>query len=269
MNGARVSVIIPSRNRPALLQRAIDSVNRQTYSDVEIVVFDNGSETPISATQLTSTFPVKILRSETFHLKPTALNLALQSCSGDFISYLDDDDEILPEKFADQLSVFADFPDVDMVYGDTEQRLHDGSKIPSSGPPSLELYLRHAHIHPNAIVLRRRVLECLRFDERMTTYEGVMFIGQVLRKHQVRHVEKLHAIWYRDRRPDQLTNRNYRRSYENRKRLCECFAAEIAGSAMLRNFFHRKVLILSLMFADLPQAFHSLRALVSRRGRPA
>lgn len=259
----RISVIIPSRNRPALLQRALDSINRQTHSEIEIVIFDNCSDTPIAETQLNSRFPLKVVRSETFHGKPVALNLALRSCTGEFISYLDDDDEIVADKFADQLAIFSKSADVDMVYGDTEQRLHDGKTILSCGPPSLELYLRHAHIHPNAIMLRRRVLETLSFDERMTTYEDVMFIAQVLKLHLVCHIEKTHAIWYRDRRPDQLSNRNYRRSYENRKRLCESFQDEIAGSVILKTFFHRKMLVLSLMFLDFPQAVKSLRLLAS------
>jgi glycosyltransferase involved in cell wall biosynthesis len=239
-------------------------VNRQTHNNVEIVVFDNCSEKPISADELRSRLPLKVSRSTTFQRKPIVLNLALRSCTGDFISYLDDDDEILPGKFTDQLAVFHDSPDVSMVYGDTQQRLPDGTTILSSGPPSLEGYLRHAHIHPNAIMLRRRVLDQLHFDERMTTYEDIMFIAQVLKQYQVRHVEKIHAVWYRDGRPDQLTRRNYRRSYENRKRLCECFAAEIAKSSQLNKFFHRKMLVLSLLFLDIPGAFRSLKALTSR-----
>jgi glycosyltransferase involved in cell wall biosynthesis len=246
------------------LQRAIDSVNRQTHSNVEVVVFDNCSDKPITESQLNSRFPLKVSRSTTFHRKPIVLNLALRACTGDFISYLDDDDEILPDKFADQLAVFNNSPEVSMVYGDTQQRLPDGTTIISSGPPSLEAYLRHAHIHPNAIMLRRGVLDNLQFDERMTTYEDVMFIAQAIKQYQVRHVKKIHAVWYRDRRPDQLTNRNYRRSYENRKRLYEYFAADIANSRILNHFFHRKLLVLSLFFLDLRQTIHSLKALSLR-----
>jgi glycosyltransferase involved in cell wall biosynthesis len=267
MANNRVSVIIPSRNRPALLQRAVDSVSAQTHSNVEVVVFDNCSDHPIDPDRLNSRFPLQVLRSEKPHRKPIVLNLALHSCTGDFISYLDDDDEILADKFADQLSAFAKYPEVEMVYSDTRQCLHDGTTIVSSGPPSLEAYLRHAHSHPNAIMLRRRTLETISFDERMTTYEDIMFIAQVLKHHQVHHIEKIHAVWYRDGRPDQLTKRNYRRSYENRKRLCERFATEIDDSTLLRRFYHRKMLLLSLMFLDIPQALHSLKALSSRTGR--
>jgi hypothetical protein len=81
----------------------------------------------------------------------------------------------------------------------------------------------------------------------------------------VRHVDRLHAIWYRDGRPDQMTNKNYRKSYENWKRLCEEFRPELVSRAELRKFYFKKMLLLSLRFMDVPEAARSMSGLLLGR----
>jgi glycosyltransferase involved in cell wall biosynthesis len=259
-----VSVIIPSRHRPVLLQRAIDSINAQTYSEIEIVLFDNCSDTPIVPQDIQSKLPLKIVRSERFERLPVSRNRALSACAGSFIAYLDDDDEYTPQKFEDQMAVFRRSPGVDMVYGNTEHRAGDAA-YHSTGPPSLNEYLLHRFIHPNSFTIRREVLDSVAFDPRMTTFEDVMFIGSVLRRFTVQHVDRVHAIWYRDGRPDQMTNKNYRRSYENWKRLCAEFRPELVSRIDLRKFYFQKMLLLSLRYMDAPEAARSLGGLLLGR----
>jgi glycosyltransferase involved in cell wall biosynthesis len=260
-----VSVIIPSRHRPVLLQRAIDSVNAQSYPEIEIVVFDNCSDHPIAAADLRSRLPLTIVRSETFERLPVSRNRALAACKGSYIAYLDDDDEYTPRKIGDQKEIFDQYPDVDMVYGNTEHRSSDGSVFVSSGPALLNDYLLYRHIHPNSFTIRRRVLDSIAFDPQMTTFEDVKFLGTVLRHCRVRHVDRVHAIWYRDGRPDQMTNKNYRRSYENWKRLCQEFRPELLARADLRKFYFKKMLLLSLRYLDAPEAARSLSGLLLGR----
>jgi glycosyltransferase involved in cell wall biosynthesis len=265
MEADLVSVIIPTRHRPVLLQRAIDSVNAQTYPTIEIVVFDNCSDKPIEARDVRSRLPLRIVRSEIFERLPVSRNKALAACQGSYIAYLDDDDEYTPSKIGDQKAVFERFPDTEMVYGNTEHRSIDGSTFVAYGPPSLNEYLRDRHIHPNSFTIRREVLNSIAFDPEMTTFEDVKFIGTVLRHYKVEHVDSVHAIWYRDGRPDQMTNKNYRRSYENWKRLCEEFRPEILARADLRRFYFTKMLLLSLRFMDAPEAVRSISGLLARR----
>lgn len=259
----RVSVIIPSRNRLPLLQRAIDSVNRQGHASTEILIFDNRSDIPIQLADLRSALPVKIVRSEAMECKPIALNRMLDACSGDFICYLDDDDEYTDRKFADALAAMRRLPHVAMVYGNTQHRSADGNSITARGPATLESFLRWRHIHINSVMIRRRVLDHVKFDERMKTFEDVKFIGQVIRDWPVEHIDEVHAIWYRDKRPDQLTNRNYRRSLSNWKLLCAEFSVEIHQHRALKTFYYKKLLLLSLMLLDVSTAVLSVKKLVT------
>jgi glycosyltransferase involved in cell wall biosynthesis len=91
----RVSVIVPTRNRPEQLRRALQSVRALEAADVtfEIIVGDNGdcSETPRVAAAFGA------LHTRTAILGASAArNAALALATGDFIAFLDDDDAWLP-----------------------------------------------------------------------------------------------------------------------------------------------------------------------------
>ena len=119
-----VSVFIPTRNRPALLKRAIDSVLAQTWSHLEIVVVDDASDddTQDFLSELagnaggSSNVPLTILRNETLQGAPASRNMAIAQARGEFITGLDDDDfwrprrvEILMEAFEEGYSAVCSY----------------------------------------------------------------------------------------------------------------------------------------------------------------
>jgi glycosyltransferase involved in cell wall biosynthesis len=94
-----VSVVIPTRNRPELVQRAVHSALAQDYEDLEVVVVVDG---PDSATEMVlASIADKRLRVIVLP-EPvgaaSARNLGVTAAWGDWIAFLDDDDEWLPEK---------------------------------------------------------------------------------------------------------------------------------------------------------------------------
>jgi glycosyltransferase involved in cell wall biosynthesis len=253
----KVSVIIPTRHRLRLLQRAINSVCAQDYPNIEIVVFDNFSNEPILAEELISSVPLIVVRSKQMEPLPVSRNRGVEAASGSLLAFLDDDDEFLPGRIGEQVDALAKSPCSVLAYGNTEQRLADGSVIIGSGPPDLHHYLRWRHIQSTAFTIRRDCFENSPFDPRMTTYEDVHFIGRILRNHEATHVDQTHSIWYRDDRPDQLTNSNWRRAYLNWQRLCVEFDHEIGSSKQLRRFYHGKMLLLAARYADFRQVWDS------------
>lgn len=97
-----VSVVIPYHNERDLLPRAIDSVNRQLFTKpVEIVVVDDASEV-LPSLPADSRFPVRCIRSSTNLYAGGARNLGVQHSKGDYICFLDSDDEYLPERISSQ-----------------------------------------------------------------------------------------------------------------------------------------------------------------------
>ncbi len=92
----RFSVLLPTKNRLDLLRYAVDTVRRQSYADVEIVISDNCSEDDIAGFAASLGDPrVKYVRSP----KPIPVtenwNLALEHSTGDYVVMLGDDDGLL------------------------------------------------------------------------------------------------------------------------------------------------------------------------------
>lgn len=102
-----ISVIIPVYNRSRFILEAIDSVKRQTYRDIEIIVVDDGS------TDRTE-HVVKRLGNQVKYIyqknqgPSVARNNGIRAAKGKWIAFLDSDDIFLPDKLAEQIKLFKD-----------------------------------------------------------------------------------------------------------------------------------------------------------------
>jgi hypothetical protein len=105
---AKVSVVIPTYNRAKLLSHCVQSVLGQTHRNIEAIVIDDGSEdetAPLLASWAKADPRLKVILQ---HHKgaQAARNLGFQASSGEFVSFMDDDDLWHPEKVAAQLAAF-------------------------------------------------------------------------------------------------------------------------------------------------------------------
>lgn len=106
--GSSVSVVITTRDRPALLTRALRSVLGQTVPVSEIIVVDDASTSNTeSVLRGFGDARINCLRHDTPRGAPAARNSGLRAVQGPFVAFLDDDDTWSPEKIAKQLTVFA------------------------------------------------------------------------------------------------------------------------------------------------------------------
>ncbi len=88
------SIIIPAYNAEAYLQRCLDSIFLQEFTDYEVIVIDDGS-TDGTATLLESYPQVKVIHQENQGMA-TARNRGLDAAQGDYILFVDSDDELTP-----------------------------------------------------------------------------------------------------------------------------------------------------------------------------
>ncbi len=107
----KVSVVIPTYNRPEFLASAIASVLNQTFQDFEIIVVDDAStdETP----EVVDSFKdskIKYIRHEINKGGSAARNTGIKASSSEYIAFLDDDDEWLPEKLKKQVEILDNCP---------------------------------------------------------------------------------------------------------------------------------------------------------------
>jgi glycosyltransferase involved in cell wall biosynthesis len=99
-----ISVIIPTRYRPQLVQRAIDSVLSQTHDDFEIIVIVDGPDPEtVTALDITGEERVIVLALEHNVGLAEARNVGVRHARGKWVAFLDDDDEWLPDKLQHQL----------------------------------------------------------------------------------------------------------------------------------------------------------------------
>ena len=90
----KVSVITPTYNRRALLPRALESIKRQDYPSIEMVVVNDAGE---DIADITERFGATLIRRETNGGHGAALNSGIERASGEYIAFLDDDDIFFPD----------------------------------------------------------------------------------------------------------------------------------------------------------------------------
>lgn len=114
---ANISVIIPTHNRSELLARAIRSVLDQTYNQVEIIVVDDAStDNTKSVVESFRAANIKYIRHETNMGGSASRNTGIKNASYEYIAFLDDDDEWLPEKLEYQMGRFIDSEEAGAIY---------------------------------------------------------------------------------------------------------------------------------------------------------
>ena len=104
-----VSVIIPTLHRPTLLTRALASVFRQTWRELEVIVIVDGPDPETIAVLQTIDDPrLRIIVNPHSLTAAGARNAGMDHAKGEWIAFLDDDDEWLPEKLAKQVAYAGD-----------------------------------------------------------------------------------------------------------------------------------------------------------------
>lgn len=114
-----ISVVIPVKNRPKEIKRAIDSALSQTLKPIEIIVVDDGStdETAKAVEDIISSTPVvKLIRMKESGGAPRARNAGAVASTGDFIAFLDSDDRWKEQKLERQMKLLNDYPDAPAVF---------------------------------------------------------------------------------------------------------------------------------------------------------
>ena len=117
----RVTVVIPTYNRPDLLERAIDSVLAQTLRDFEVVVLDNASETDTAAVMARYDDPrITFVRREHNIGHRANMTATFTAGTAPYITMLQDKEEALPRNLERKVAMLDAHPDVVMVHGGFE-----------------------------------------------------------------------------------------------------------------------------------------------------
>lgn len=116
----RVSVIVPHLNIADLLEQAVESVERQTVQDLDLTIFDDGSNVHQRSAACRIFSDASVIRnvwlaSWRVRGQGAALNASVRASSGSVLAFLDADDVWAPTKLERQLLVLDADPDVGAV----------------------------------------------------------------------------------------------------------------------------------------------------------
>lgn len=111
MSSPRVSIIMRTFNRPAMLRRALASVQAQTWENREVMVINDGGEDVADViAEFDGMLDINYISfsPETKPGRCGAANAGMKAATGDYIAYLDDDDIYYPEHLSSLMQKVAD-----------------------------------------------------------------------------------------------------------------------------------------------------------------
>ncbi len=207
MESPKVSVIIPCYQPSDFLIRALRSVEAQTYPNIEVIIIDDGSSSPVAVDPSQYSFSIILQRQRNSGLS-AARNAGIRLATGDYMKFLDADDELLPHCIEEQTRNCAPDKQSINVIGWTNQYEDTGTThdiIPAfADPVDALLMVNIAAIH--AYLFSSRMIKAGHgFDESL--HEGCEDYDFVFRlAHAGATFSSLHqvgVVYYR--RPDSMS----------------------------------------------------------------
>ncbi len=203
-----VSVIVRTKNRPGLLATALRSIESQDYRPLEVVlVNDGGCELNIESVKtLVKQCSLIYIRFEESKGRAEAGNAGISVAHGEYIAFLDDDDEYLPDHVSTLIAVLKS-NDYRIAYADTEivNRVDDPCygrsaikerKVFASYDFSYRDLVIENYIPLISIVFYAGVVkECGGFDTTFDLYEDWDLLLRIGEHHSFYHVEKVTSIY--------------------------------------------------------------------------
>jgi glycosyltransferase involved in cell wall biosynthesis len=243
MSNPLVSVIVPTRNRRALVLRAVDSVLRQDCRDIELVVVDDGS-TDGTAEALSSLGTCLVLHANSVG-PAAARNVGIAAARGQYLAFLDSDDYWKESHLSRLLGAMAS-PEVGLVYSPTHSETLEGKPLGGrrdrrkcySGQVADPLF-RHIFIHTSNVLVRTDLVRRIGgFDESLPVCEDYHLWLRLALLCQMASVPQITAVrcWHGQAlsRQDRLSNGIVRAAMLERFYLAEGGQAAIPARAACR-----------------------------------
>lgn len=201
--GPKVSIIIPTYNRSDILCRAVRSIISQTYDDFELIIIDDAStdDTPNAIGAIDDNriiYHRKIKNEGGARARNTGMALA----SGDYIAFLDSDDEWMPEKLEKQVSLmerseaFVTYTGF-IIWNDKTKEVIEERHPKWSGDILDELLKWNCVGTTSTIMVRRECFETVGgFDENMPQSQDWEMWIRLAKEYRFDYIEEMLCRYY-------------------------------------------------------------------------
>lgn len=202
----KVSILVPVYNADKFIRRTINSALNQTFADLEVIIVDDGSKDQTG--EIVSAMRNKDPRVSYFYQANQGLahtrNRLINLSRGEYIAFLDHDDEWLPEKIEKQLKLFENDRKLGLVFCDA-YIMRDGKmagtcfkeRKPFRGNIFYR-YLFSDNFAPLLTVIspRKVLLEFMPFDSRYEISEEFDMFLKIARKYKFDFIDEPLAIYH-------------------------------------------------------------------------
>lgn len=197
-----VSVVIPTYKRPDMIARAVESVLNQTYQNIEIFVVDDNDPsfperkaTEEVMVQFVSNPRVTYIQHDRNKNGSAARNTGWRQAKGEYITFLDDDDEISPRKIQAQVECLEALDESwGACYTAYHTLMQDGSIQKSTTDQSGDVYLRalmrtfYVGSGSNVLLRKKVVDEINGYDEDFKRNQDIEFMARAFENYKVAYV---------------------------------------------------------------------------------
>lgn len=231
-----VSIIVRTKDRPVLLERALKSIAAQIYRPIEVVlVNDGGCDLVMEKTEnILGNISLTYVRLEENTGRAHAGNVGIENAHGDYIGFLDDDDEYYPDHVlvltgtlrGSQLKIAYTDADTIFIEIDKEGEIFEKSKqVKYSHIFSPQIMLIQNYIPFMCLLFSRDVFAQVRFDERFEIFEDWMLLIALSQTYWFEHIHRITARY----------NQWSDESQINRRALLEDFSREAYQRVLSEN----------------------------------
>lgn len=169
-----ISVIIPTYNRASTIKKSINSVLQQTYTNLEVIIVDDGSTDKTEEIINEIKDPRVRLIIQKNQGACSARNTGIDAASGDYIAFQDSDDEWMPNKLDAQMQIFSKEVGADVVFCNALKNTLDEDGIEKlvldereSGFIDRDMLQKKSMVSTQTMLMRAICLKDIRFDPEM------------------------------------------------------------------------------------------------------
>lgn len=210
-----ISCVIPTRDRPSLLRRALESVLNQTYDKIEVIIVVSPPHEPIR--RVLQEYETENQRLRPFYIQDepdskvganVARNRGIREASGEYVAFLDDDDVWKPEKLQKQLPYLNSYSIVSclLTLVTEDETVDIRSKVPDRAVNKIDIntaFYYFSMLVPSCVVFRTTELQAVGgFDEDIRWGEMWDVSLKIMDRYGSCYILDQHLIFH-DRKHDQ------------------------------------------------------------------
>lgn len=241
----KISIVIPTYNRAYTLKRTINSILKQTFENYEIIVVDDASTDntrEVIKTIIDKRLKYICLNHNTKGTMPR--NVGIEHCRGEYIAFLDSDDEWLPTKLEEQLKFISKIKEknflcfTNVIKFDGEKKYKKNQRNLKDTEDIMDYILVDRNIvQTSTFFMPTKLAKKIKFNSKLRKHQDWDFCLR-LRDNNTKfyYLNKALTIWYTDSREDRISiNQNYEDSLKWFKMTEKSLSLQAQYAFLVRN----------------------------------